>query len=181
MVIAGLNHELDITFKTEFTAYRRGVLFLCFVSYHFLLLYFFPEGEDGGEGQLEMHQPPGDANDGDAEKRPAEHMHQRNLPPSQKNPKEIHDNGDAARLARAVHQLVPERPKHIGAQLEQLQTERDTNYRDAHQKPHDKIDDGYNKSTKNQPKTITERFHDLILYSIYQLQKIIVRPYVQLG
>ena len=48
VVIAGLNHELGITFKTEFTAYRRGVLFLCFVNYHFLLLYFFPEGEDGG-------------------------------------------------------------------------------------------------------------------------------------
>ena len=81
------------------------------------------------------------------------------LPPAQQDPDQVHDDGKAARFAGLVHQLVSERAQRIAAQLEQLNAERNADDGDAHQKPHDEIDDSHEDTPEYEPQKIAEKVH----------------------
>ena len=76
------------------------------------------EGKDGRDDHLEVLKTERDADDRDAENEPAEEMQERNLPPANENPDDIHQYGKTAGLARAVDDLVTEGPECVCAQHE---------------------------------------------------------------
>lgn len=88
------------------------------------------------ERKAEVLEPPGNANDGDAEQETERQMQDSYLPPAQKNPDEVHDYRYAPRLTRAELHIMPERPQDVRAQLKQLHPEGYADNSQAHQQPH---------------------------------------------
>lgn len=86
-------------------------------------------------------------------------MNHGNLPPAQKNPDEVHNNGYAARLVGAVNQFMAKGPQGVSPQLEQLHPEGYADDGDAHQQTHDVIDDGDEDTAKNKPEYVAEQTH----------------------
>ena len=98
----------------------------------------------------------GDANDGDAEDDAENQVQDRHLPPSAKNPDEIHHDGKASRFIRPGYQLVPERPQRVRAQLEQLHAERNADDGDAQQQPHNVVDQGDDDAAQDKPEDVSD-------------------------
>lgn len=135
----------------------------------FISLNFFPEGEDRADRQAEMLEPEGDSHDGDTEKKAAHQVDDGNLPPSQQDPDEVHNNGQASRFLRTVYQFMAERPEGIGAQFEELHTEGDPDDGDAHQKPHEIIDEGDEDSAEDEPEDVSDKIHKHCFCKLYGL------------
>ena len=94
------------------SANREPAPFLC------LPPNLLPEREDGVQRHLEVLDSEGNPHDGDAEDEAAHPVDDGDLPPAQQNPDQIHDDGQAARLAGTVHQFMSEGPHGVGSKLE---------------------------------------------------------------
>ena len=101
-----------------------------------------PEGEGGGGDHLEVLDSEGNSHYGDAEEKTAENVDRRDFPESAENPDYVHRNREASRFFLAEFHLASEGPHDIIAQLEELNTEGDSNDCDAHQKPHKIVEEG---------------------------------------
>jgi len=121
-----------------------------------MLPYLFPKGEYRWQDHLEVLNAEGDAHDGDAEQQTAHQVKRRNLPPAQQDPDDVHDNGQTAGLIGTVHQFMAERPQGVCSQLEELHAERNADDGDAHQQPHDVVDNGYDDPSQDEPEYVTD-------------------------
>lgn len=126
------------------------------------LLDFFAEREDGGNGQSEMLQTPGDADEGDAENQPAPQMEEGDLPPATQDPQKVHHDSQASLLLRTAYQFVPEGPQGISAKLEQLNSEGNADKGKTHQQTGEVIKDGNDNPAQNKPKDVSNSFHSAI-------------------
>ena len=124
-----------------------------------LFPHLLPEGEDGGDGEAEVHDAEGKAHDCEAEDEPAHQVDDGDLPPAEEDPDEVHDDGYTAGFAGAVHQFGAEGPEGVGSQLEQLQAEGDADDGDAHQQAHDVVDDGYQDAAQDEPEEVADGVH----------------------
>lgn len=119
-------------------------------------MYFFTKGENASDGHLEVLKAPWNAHYSNAEKQPANKVDDGNLPPSQENPDEVHHDGQAARLIRAVHQLMAKRPEGVGAQLEELDAKRNADNADTHQQPYDVVYNGDKDTAEDEPEYVAD-------------------------
>ena len=101
----------------------------------------------------------GNPDNGNAEQQATRQVDQGDFPPAKQNPDEVHHNGQASRLTGAVHHFIAEGPQGIGSQLEELESERDTDNGDTQQNPCGIIHQGDKDTAKNEPKYVSERVH----------------------
>lgn len=87
-------------------------------NFYRVLHHFFAEGEDGGEGELEVLQAPRDTHDGTTKNQSKSEMREGNLPPTQKNPKYIEYNLQAASAVCFWYKVMTEWPKRQHTHLE---------------------------------------------------------------
>lgn len=70
---------------------------------------------------------------------------------SEKYPDDVHQEGQASVAVNAGIFVTPERPEGQVSHLEQLESERDSDYRDAEQQSHYGIIEADHKSSHDQP------------------------------
>ena len=107
----------------------------------------------------------GDADDGDAADEAKHSMHGGNLPPTREDPDDVEHGVETSATVLLLYHLVPEGPQRKGTELHQLHTEGNADNGDAEQQPDKPIQEGHDKSTQNDPKDVSEKFHCQVSFS----------------
>ena len=112
-----------------------------------------------------MLPPEGDANYSDAAEDAENGVNSSNLPPSGNNPQHVENKRQTARASLPVDHLAAKRPQSERAELEKLQAERDSDNGNAEKQSDKEIDNRHQKPAQDEPKQVSNRFHDKALFS----------------
>lgn len=101
-----------------------------------------------------------DSHDRDAEEKSTAKMKECDLPPSEDNPKDIADDREAARLPFLEDHLTSERTECIETDLDELDPERDADYRDAEKQSEKDVQGRRHKTAEDKPEKVSDKTHD---------------------
>ena len=109
------------------------------------------ERGEGKQRHFEMLEPERDADYRDAADESEDEMSCRDLPPSQQDPKHIHEYAEASSGVAAVHNVSSERPQRENPELPQLVSEWDADDGHAVKQPCYEVAEGNQQTSQNEP------------------------------
>lgn len=124
-----------------------------------VLLDLLPERNQCQKSHLEVLESERDADYRDAAEDAEPQMQERYLYSSKDNPDDVHDNRQTACIIRSGNNVVSERPECKPGNLQKLQSEWDSDYRDAEKYTDDGIVKTDQDASKQQPKYVSYKFH----------------------
>lgn len=104
----------------------------------------------------------GNTNNSDAKENAPEQMSHGNPKASDNDPNNVHYQIEASQRSVIIYDFAAERPKSQNTKFEGLNTKRNTDYSDHHQKSCNEILHCYHKTTKDHPNNITNCFHHIL-------------------
>jgi len=123
------------------------------------LLFFarqcLPEGEDGQLGQLEVLQPEGDADDGDAEEAAYDEVGNGQFDAAEDNPDDVEHKVDASHGYGVEYRSLAKRPHGIDTNLHQLIAEGNADEGDAIEYSEQDVGRSQEKSAQYKPKNVS--------------------------
>ena len=99
------------------------------------------------------------ADDGDAADEAESEMGHGNLPPTEKNPKDIHKDVETSGSIVSFYDFSAERPQGESTEFPQLKAERDTDDGNAEEKAYQEISERNQESAQHEPENVTDEFH----------------------